>query len=80
MEQSKTYWIEVTQAAIRLGFSSPSYAPSTIHLFVHPDISDQTFDFSATDPSKIMLAAWQQAVKHGKNEKSKAIMKELEEE
>jgi hypothetical protein len=76
MEPSKTYWIAVTQAAIRHGFTGTS----NNGLFVHPDIPNQTFDFSATDPSKIMLSAWQQAVKHGRNQKSKDILSMLEEE
>jgi hypothetical protein len=67
---------KVTQAAIRLGMTTHKNLP---HIFFHPDIPNQMFDLSATDPSKIMLTIWKRGIEHGKNEKVKAICRELKE-
>ena len=44
--------------------------------FKHP-LLDWTFDFTATDPNKLILAVWLKAVEHGKTLKARAITQEL---
>jgi len=64
---SQVYRNAISEAAIALGFELGRDG-----LYYHPDI-DHGFDFSATNPEKIMLAVFLEAKAIGAKEKVDAI-------
>ena len=76
MNETERDYTELITKAKELGFVP--LEGNVGRFFKHPLINDVTFDFSAIDPEKLLLALWQRGIKQGKRLKAKAIVDELD--
>ena len=60
-DQIKDHLAKVRIEAKKFGFFQP-FPVTKPHIFNHRLIKDHDFDFSATDPKKLMLAVWTEKV------------------
>lgn len=70
MKSTTHDWTELKSKAEALGFHSYT----TDYLYGHPSFPTKIFDFSATDPNKLMLAVYNEGKRDGGEQMKKRLI------